>query len=54
MSGKQGTSENRGPISWMVHNRVTPNLLMIFLLLGGLFMTTRIKQEVFPSLTWTW
>jgi len=49
MSGKQGTSENRGPISWMVHNRVTPNLLMIFLLLGGLFMTTRIKQEVFPE-----
>jgi multidrug efflux pump subunit AcrB len=33
----------------MVHNRVTPNLLMIFLLLGGLFMTSRIKQEVFPE-----
>jgi len=42
-------SEARGPISWMVHNRVTPNLLMIFLVLGGLFMTTRIKQEVFPE-----
>lgn len=42
-------SPARGPISWMVHNRVTPNLLMIFLLLGGLFMTTRIKQEVFPE-----
>ena len=42
-------SQARGPISWMVHNRVTPNLLMIFLLLGGLFMTTRIKQEVFPE-----
>ena len=41
--------EARGPISWMVHNRVTPNLLMIFLLLGGLFMTSRIKQEVFPE-----
>ncbi len=39
----------RGPISWMVHNRVTPNLLMIFLVLGGLFMTSRIKQEVFPE-----
>ena len=48
MKGK-GILENRGPISWMVHNRVTPNLLMIFLLLGGLFMTTRIKQEVFPE-----
>jgi multidrug efflux pump subunit AcrB len=39
----------RGPIAWMVHNRVTPNLLMVFLLVGGLFMSTRIKQEVFPE-----
>ncbi|BBO67665.1 multidrug resistance protein [Desulfosarcina alkanivorans] len=49
MSGNRRFSQIRGPISWMVHNRVTPNLLMIFLLLGGLFMTTRIKQEVFPE-----
>jgi multidrug efflux pump subunit AcrB len=33
----------------MVHNRVTPNLLMVFFLAGGLFMVTRIKQEVFPE-----
>lgn len=33
----------------MVHNRVTPNLLMIFLILGGLYMSTKIKKEVFPS-----
>jgi multidrug efflux pump subunit AcrB len=33
----------------MVRNRVTPNLLMIFLVLGGLFMTSRIKKEVFPE-----
>ncbi len=39
----------RGPIAWMVHNRVTPNLLMLFLLVGGLYMSTRIKQEVFPE-----
>ena len=39
----------RGPIAWMVHNRVTPNLIMIFLLLGGIFTLTRIKQEVFPE-----
>ena len=38
-----------GPIAWMVNNRVTPNLLMLFLLLGGLLITTRIKQEVFPE-----
>ncbi len=49
MSSKHCFSQIRGPISWMVNNRVTPNLLMIFLVLGGLFMTTRIKQEVFPE-----
>ena len=38
-----------GPIAWMVKNHVTPNLLMMFLLLGGFFTTTRIKQEVFPE-----
>lgn len=40
---------SRGPIAWMVHNRVTPNLLMLFLLLGGLVMSLRIRQEVFPE-----
>jgi multidrug efflux pump subunit AcrB len=33
----------------MVHNRVTPNLLMIVLMLGGLFMSSKIKREVFPE-----
>jgi multidrug efflux pump subunit AcrB len=39
----------RGPIEWMIRNRVTPNLLMIVLLVGGLFTASRIKQEVFPE-----
>ena len=38
-----------GPLAWMVHNRVTPNLLMLVLILGGFFMATQIKQEVFPE-----
>jgi multidrug efflux pump subunit AcrB len=38
-----------GPIEWLVRNRVTPNLLMLFLLLGGLFMSQKIKKEVFPN-----
>jgi multidrug efflux pump subunit AcrB len=42
-------STERGPIAWMVQNRVTPNLIMIFLLLGGIFTLTRIKEEVFPE-----
>jgi multidrug efflux pump subunit AcrB len=33
----------------MVYNRVTPNLLMLTLLVGGLFMASKIKQEVFPE-----
>ena len=41
--------KERGLVAWMVHNRVTPNLLMLFLVLGGIFMSTRIKQEVFPE-----
>jgi multidrug efflux pump subunit AcrB len=41
--------DQKGPLAWMVHNRITPNLLMLFLLVGGIFMSTRIKQEVFPE-----
>lgn len=43
------TWPRQGPIAWMVHNRVTPNLLMLFLLLGGLYSTLSIKKEVFPA-----
>ena len=38
-----------GPIAWMVNNRVAPNLLMLVLLVGGLFMAGQIKKEVFPD-----
>src|SRR5680860_1054586 len=43
--------KSHGTMAWMVHNRVTPNLLMLVLMLGGLLMATRIKQEVFPEFT---
>jgi multidrug efflux pump subunit AcrB len=39
----------RGVIGWMTQNRVTPNVLMLVFLVGGLYMSTRIKQEVFPE-----
>ncbi|MDT8441140.1 MAG: efflux RND transporter permease subunit [Desulfuromonadales bacterium] len=39
----------RGPLAWLVCNRVTPNLLMIFLICGGLYMSFTIKKEVFPE-----
>jgi multidrug efflux pump subunit AcrB len=40
---------DRGLISWMVRNSVTPNLLMIVLMVGGFIVSLRIKQEVFPE-----
>ena len=43
-SSETSRTTHRGPIAWMVNNRVTPNLLMLFLIIGGLFMSTRIKQ----------
>jgi len=48
MSGPE-QGEARGPIAWMVGNRVTPNILMMVFLLGGLIMASRIKKEVFPE-----
>ncbi len=39
----------RGPLAWMTYNRVTPNLLMLALLLGGFFVSGQIKKEVFPE-----
>ncbi len=39
----------KGPIDWMVANRVTPNILMLVFLLGGLLFSTQVRQEVFPA-----
>jgi multidrug efflux pump subunit AcrB len=38
-----------GPIAWMAGHSVAANLLMLVLILGGLLMSSRITQEVFPS-----
>lgn len=40
----------RGAIAWMAKNHVTANLLMLAFILGGLVMSARIKQELFPDL----
>lgn len=39
----------KGSVAWMVQNSVAANLLMIFLILGGLISMSLIKQEVFPE-----
>ncbi|MEM7508097.1 MAG: efflux RND transporter permease subunit [Pseudomonadota bacterium] len=38
-----------GPVAWMARHSVAPNLLMLVLILGGLFMSFSIKQEYLPS-----
>ncbi len=39
----------KGPIAWMAKNHVAANLLMVFLVAGGLFIGSGVKQEVFPE-----
>ena len=46
---EDGTDTRRGFIGWMVHNHVTPNIIMVVCLAGGLFMAIQIKKEVFPE-----
>ncbi len=45
---EESLGANKGVIAWMVENRVTPNLMMLFFLIGGFFMTSQIRKEVFP------
>ncbi len=47
--GKADKDIRKGPIAWMAGNSVAANLLMLFLLVGGLMLGNRIKQEVFPE-----
>ncbi len=49
MSESSPSPHISGPIAWMANNRVAANLLMAFLLIGGLLFGSRIKQEVFPE-----
>lgn len=45
----EGKTLGRGAIAWMAQNPVAANLLMVMLLVGGLLMAGRVKQEVFPE-----
>ena len=40
-----------GPIAWMARNHVAANLMMLLFLVGGLLLSTRVKQEIFPEFT---
>ena len=37
---------------WSVENRVTVNLIMIFLIVAGLYTALHMRREMFPSLPW--
>jgi multidrug efflux pump subunit AcrB len=45
------TSPSSGPIAWMAHNSVAANLIMLFLVVGGIGMAFFIQKEVFPDST---
>jgi multidrug efflux pump subunit AcrB len=49
MNGEASIDTQKGLIGWMTHNRITPNLVMLVLLIGGFLAALRIKQEVFPE-----
>lgn len=42
-------SWNQGVLAWMANNSVAANLLMFVFVVGGLMLSSRIKQEVFPE-----
>ena len=39
----------KGPLAWMAENSVAANLLMALVVISGLIMMLRVKQEVFPE-----
>jgi multidrug efflux pump subunit AcrB len=39
----------RGPLAWMAANPVAANILMLVLILGGIYVGSGVKQEVFPN-----
>ena len=49
MTSPEETSSRSGPIAWMAHHTVAANVVMAIFILGGLLVSTQIKQEVFPE-----
>jgi multidrug efflux pump subunit AcrB len=39
----------KGAIGWFINNPVAANMLILFLIIGGFYYSTTIKQEVFPE-----
>lgn len=52
MSTDQDTQ--KGIIAWFARNPVAANLLMIFIIIGGLFSALTIQKQMFPQLEFNW
>ena len=48
---REATGSGKGPIAYMARNGVAANLLMFFILAGGLFALRGLVQEVFPEVS---
>jgi len=46
---EQNKLSRKGPLAWVAQNPVLANLVMIVVIVGGLIMLSRVKQEVFPE-----
>ncbi len=51
--GDNDTS-SKGLIAWFAHNSIAANLLMLFLIVGGLLTSVTIRQQMFPQVEINW
>ena len=51
MESPDQAASRSGPIAWMTHHTVAANLVMLLFIVGGLAISTNLKQEVFPEFT---
>ena len=47
-------AEQRGIIAWFARNNVAANLLMIFIIVGGLLAALTIRKQMFPLVETNW
>ncbi len=50
----QSQSTEKGLIAWFARNPVAANLLMIFIIVGGLLTAFSIRKQMFPQYDSNW
>ena len=48
------TTDEKGLIAWFARNPVAANLIMIFVLIGGLLTALTIRKQAFPQFESNW